>query len=331
MTTGRTRAVLATALLLLGGAPALAGQTDDRAAKNDIRDAEDVREESDARFLVEAEPAPRPATGAVVRSAAAAAQGFSASPGMRAELFGRGALSLLSVSAEDSFALSLGPNTEGETLTASRLVSEAGWGGGFRVMSGDWGVEGTYTRLESLALSPTWLIADDMGSGDGPGLLDLPFVGSRAGVMVGQVVRNFRLSGGGTEIFVGLGAGWLRVTDSSTDRLLAGTAVQDARDQFLRDLPPDLPAEFVPEVEFTADRSTVAYAGSLGVAFRVGRVLLRPRADIIVSPALTTDLTVRFADLGAPLLEELGSFEVSYATSVKPTIFLISVDIGLGN
>ena len=331
MTTGRTRAVLATALLLLGGAPALAGQTDDRAAKNDIRDAEDVREESDARFLVESARAPRPAAGAVVRSAAAAAQGFSASPGMRAELFGRGALALLNVSAEDTFALSAGPNTEGETLTASRLASEAGWGGGFRLMSADWGVEGTYTLLESLALSPTWLVADDMGASGGPGLLDLPFVASRAGVMLGQVVRNFRLSGGGAEIFVGLGVGWMRVTDSSTDRLLAGTAVQDARDQFLQDLPPDLPAEFVPEVEFTADRSTVAYAGSLGVAFRVGRVLLRPRADLIVSPALTTDLTVRFADLGAPLLEELGSFEVGYATSVKPTIFLISLDIGLGN
>ncbi len=96
-----------------------------------------------------------------------------------------------------------------------------------------------------------------------------------------------------------------------------------------QDLP--IPPAFVPEVEFTADRKSVVYAGSLGVAFRFGRIMLRPRVDVVVSRALTTDLTVGFPDLGELGAEELGEVGLHYGTSVTPTIFFFSLDIGLGN
>ena len=268
----------------------------------------------------------------VLSESAAAAQGLYGSSGTRMELFARAGLSLLNVSAEDSISLSGGPADGGDSISASRLMTEFGWGAGARLMGGNWGLEGTYSIFESLALSPSWLVTDDAGvSVDGAGFLDLPFVPSRASLLMGQVVRTFPLSGGRAEVSFGVGAGWMRVTDSSTDRLLSGGAVQDAQQQISQELPPEIPPSFIPEVEFTADRTSVVYVGSLGLAFRLGRMLLRPRVDVIISSALTTGLTFGFPDLGELVPEEAGSFEFSYGTSVKPTIFLLSVDIGLGN
>jgi|GEM_PF-2659287 len=269
--------------------------------------------------------------------APAAAQGFSVSSGRQMELFGRLGMSFVNVTAEDSFGIAAGMTSDMASLSASRRVSEFGWGGGARLMSGSWGVEGTYNVFDSLALSPGWLVADDTTGGEvTTGLLDLPVVASKADVLVGQVVRAFPLSRT-MELFVGLGAGWMRATDSSTDRLLSGAGFPDL-EEITGELPPDVPPEFVasfvPETEFAADRSSIVFAGSLGLSFRAGRILLRPRLDVIIARALTTELTVGFpglADLGLPETEELGSFEFSYATSVTPRIYLLSVDVGLSN
>ena len=270
--------------------------------------------------------------------APAAGQSFSMPSGRQMELFGRLGLASVNVTAEDSFGIgSGGPgDVDVGSLSASRRVSEFGWGGGARLMSGSWGIEGTYSVFDSLALSPGWLVADEAEAGGTAGLLDLPLVASKADVFVGQVIRGFALSRT-TELFVGLGAGWMRATDSSTDRLLSGAGFPDP-EEITGALPPDVPPEFVasfvPEVEFTANRSSVVFAGSLGLSFRAGRILLRPRLDVIIARALTTELTVRFpglAELGLPETDELGSFEFSYATSVTPRIYLLSVDVGLSN
>lgn len=268
---------------------------------------------------------------------AAGAQGFSVSSGRQMELFGRLGLSLVNVTAEDSFGIADGMTSDMASLSASRRVSEFGWGVGARLMSGSWGLEGTYSVFDSLALSPGWLVADDTAAEEGAtGFLDLPVVASKADVLVGQVVRAFPLSRT-MELFVGLGAGWMRATDSSTDRLLSGAGFPDPEEitgELPPDVPPELVASFVPETEFAADRSSVVFAGSLGLSFRAGRILLRPRLDVIIARALTTELTVRFpglADLGLPETDELGLPEISYATSVTPRIYLLSVDVGLSN
>ena len=269
--------------------------------------------------------------------APAAAQGFSVSSGRQMELFGRLGMSFVNVSAEDSFGIAAGTFGDATSLSASRQVSEFGWGGGARLMSGRWGVEGTYSVFDSLALSPGWLVADEAGAGEATaGLFDLPVVASKADVLVGQVVRGFPLSRT-MELFVGLGAGWMRATDSSTDRLLSGAGFPDPA-EITGELPPDIPPEFVaafvPEVEFTANRSSIVFAGSLGLSFRAGRILLRPRLDVVIGRALTTELTMSFpglADLDLPETDEFGLAEFSYTTSVTPRIYLLSVDVGLSN
>ena len=333
MTTYGFRFTLAALLTLLFAA---AGHADD-VKKKVIRDGEaEVRQDASGPSADLSAPDFALRLDGAVALPAAGAQGFGVSSGRQMELFGRVGLSLVNVTAEDSLGIAGIPDAQ-ESLSASRLVSEFGWGGGARLMSGSWGIEGTYSVFGSLAFTPGWLVADDAGASElTTGFLDLPVVASQADVFVGQVVRAFPLSRT-TELFVGLGAGWLRATDSSTDRLLSGGGLP-ALDEIAGDAPPEIPPEFVeafiPEVEFTADRSSVVFAGSLGLSFRAGRILLRPRVDVIIARALTTELTVGFpglADLDLPETGELGIPEIRYTTSVTPRIYLLSVDVGLSN
>lgn len=272
----------------------------------------------------------------LLASSGAPAQGSSGSRGMHMELFVSPGLTLVNVAAEDSLGFPGVMSDELHSFSRTRSVSEFGWGGGARLMSGNWGIEGTYKIFESLALSPGWIVSDDRGSAEPTtGLLDLPVVASRADVLVGQVVRAFPLSGGTAELFIGVGAGWMRATDSSTDRLLSGV---QAPAPDVADLPEGVPPGFletlIPETRFTANRSSVVYTGSVGLSLRLGRMLLRPRVDAIIGSALTTELTLAFpglAELVPPDAGDVGDLEFSFATSVTPRIFLLSVDIGLGN
>lgn len=327
MTRLRAQLTIAAALVLLFGA---AGQADDERKDREKKE-----------LAAPAGPGPEraPESPAAAALASAAAQGFSGSSGTRMELFGRAGLVSLNASVEDSLGLALGvPDDPLHVVSASQRVSEFGWGAGARLMSGSWGIEGTYTIFESLALSPGWLIPVETGISEATtGVFELPVVPSRADVFVGQVVRAFPLSGGRMELFIGLGAGWMRATDSSTDRLLSGAGVPGSAQitgDLLPDAPPELVSAFVPEIEFTADRSSLVYAGSVGLSMRVGRILLRPRVDVIIARALTTELTVGFpglAELGVLEAGEVDALEFIHTTSVTPRIFMFSVDIGLGN
>jgi hypothetical protein len=317
---------MATTLAFLIGA---SGQADD-----EIRKTGADRGTEETPLATEDDPAAEPRH--VPALSAVAAQGFSGSPGMQAGVFGRAGMAMVNVTVEDSFGLAAGMPGDSASLTGSDSLSEFSWGVGARLMSGSWGIEGSYNIFESLALSPGWALADEAGGSEVmPGLFDLPLVASRAGIFVGQLVRTFRLTDGAV-LSLGAGAGWMKVTDSSTDRLLSGTGLPDPGEiagELPPDVPPELVAAFLPEVAFSADRSSVVYAGSLGVSFRFGRILLRPRVDVIISPALTTELTLGFpglADLGLPE-DELAATEFRYTNSVTPRIYLLSVDVGLGN
>ena len=327
MTIGKTRSALTVILMLLFAA---VGQGDDVVAKNGMQgDLEEAKEDVRSRLadFVEADATAelRGASGFSV----APAQSTYGSSGMRIELFGRVGLPLLNVSAEDSIQL-MGvppPGAEGggDSISASRLTSEFGWGAGARLMSGNWGIEASYNVFESRDLTPSWLVADSLELPEEKAAqFGQPLVASEARLILGQAIRVFQL-GGGAELSLGLGAGWIRATDSGTDRLLSSGPSEFSSEDL-----PILPA-FVSEVDFTADRTSVVYVGSLGVAFRFGRIMLRPRVDVVVSRELTTDLTIGIEDLGELGAEELGEVGLHFGTSVRPTIFLFSVDVGLGN
>lgn len=254
-----------------------------------------------------------------------AVQGSLGPSGMRVAFFGRAGLSLLRASAQDSLGLAAGIPGALRPLSGSELLSEFGWGGGALLRWGNWGLEGTFNTFASLALSPGWLFFDEVGDTGGTPEVFFPMDASRAGVFVGQVVRIFPLSDS-TEWFVGLGGGWMRAAE--TDRLFVGEPMPSDLDEYPTGLPPDTFAGLVPELELAADRSSAVYAGSLGLSFRAGRILLRPRLDVIISHALRTELTVGF-DL--PEAERVDGVDFIYTSSVTPRFLLVSVDIGLSN
>ena len=169
MTIGKTRSALTVVLMLLFAA---VGQGDDARAKNGAEgDLEDDKGRGEGGHPAATRRFPGGGRDDRVAGrlgfSVAPAQSYSGSSGMRIELFGRVGLPLLNVSAEDSIQL-MGvppPGAEGggDSISASRLTSEFGWGVGARLMSGNWGIEGSYNIFESLDLTPSWLVADSNG------------------------------------------------------------------------------------------------------------------------------------------------------------------------
>lgn len=263
----------------------------------------------------------------------AAAQG-----GRRIELqlFGGPAWNGLRTSAEDGFGLVAGGETFSTTISGARNALDLGWGAGGRAMWGDWGVEAAYRFIRSRDLTPSYLLADagaydtfiqslsvsPSGAGTAARLADFSSPETpraRTDLYFGQIVRRVPLVRGAS-LSVGVGGGFLRVTDAKTDALLA-------RDWGGLPLPARLANSRALTADFAARRTSVAYGGSLAMTAEVGPMLVRPRLDVIVAGrALTTsvDYAVGASVLGGPL-------SGSVATSLRPIYFLATLEIGLRN
>lgn len=268
----------------------------------------------------------------------AAASPAAAQGGRRIELqlFGGPAWNGLRASAEDGFGLTVGGETYSTTISGARNALDLGWGAGGRAMWGDWGVEAAYRFIRSRDLTPSYLLADagaydtfvqslslsPGGAGTAASLADLASPETpraRTDLYFGQIVRRVPLVRGAS-LSVGIGGGFLRVTDAATDDLLA-------RDWGGLPLPARLTSSPQLTVDFAARRTAVAYGGSLAMTAEVGPMLVRPRLDVIVAGrALTTslDYAVGASVLGGPLS---GTVD----TSLRPIFFLATLEIGLRN
>lgn len=252
-----------------------------------------------------------------------------AGKGWRLEVFGSPAWNLLSASAENAATFDVVPASQ--TVSGSRLSADFGWGAGFRVARGPWGLEAAYRRIASQDLTPGHLIRDTSAQPEdstGPVLTILPpeVPSSRGDLWFGQVFREFRASGRSAVSF-GVGGGYLRVTDSFTDSLLT----QDWSSYLSDDLQ---------QIDFGASRNSPVYGASLALTTRVGRFLVRPRVDVILPVrGLTTTLDLSGVTPAWRAIERDGSategpserWTGATTTSVRPTLFLVSIEIGFGN
>lgn len=267
----------------------------------------------------------------------------AASDEWRLEVFASPAWNGLRTAAEDGYSLTThstgtGSGDWARTADGSRLSAGFGWGGGARLSRGPWGVEAAYRQIRSKDLTPSHLLLDTgaysglvnsitEAGGSEPVELDptatpdRPLPRSRGDLFFGQVFRNFRLRPK-AELSVGLGAGHLRVTDDRTDELLA-------RDWGSLPLPEFFQGWFGVETGFTANRNRFVLGGSVGLTTEVGRLLLRPRLEVIVP---TGSLTTSF-DYGLEVRdpENTQRLEGVIFTSVDPVLFLMSVEIGIRN
>lgn len=263
----------------------------------------------------------------------------------RFEVFASPAWNGLRTAAEDGYSLTThstggtpGSGDWARTADGSRLSAGFGWGGGARLSRGRWGVEAAYRRIRSRDLTPSHLLLD---TGAYSGLIDSiaeaggsepveldpaatpdrPLPRSRGDLVFGQVFRTFRLRPK-AELSIGLGAGHLRVTDDRTDELLA-------RDWGSLPLPEFFQGWFGVETGFTANRNRFVLGGSVGLTTEIGRLLVRPRLEVIVP---TGSLTTSF-DYGLEVRdpENTQRLEGVIFTSVDPVLFLVSVEIGIRN
>ena len=272
-----------------------------------------------------------------------AAQTGAAPDEWRLEVFASPAWNGLRTAAEDGYSWGVhstgtGSRDWARTADASRLSAGFGWGGGVRLSRGPWGVEAAYRQIRSKDLTPSHLLLDTgaysglvnsitEAGGSEPVELDpaatpdRPLPRSRGDLFFGQVFRTFRLRPK-AELSVGLGAGHLRVTDDRTDELLA-------RDWGSLTLPDFFQGWFGVETGFTAHRNRFVLGGSVGLTTEVGRLLIRPRLEVIVP---TDSLTTAFDyELEVRDPERTQRLEGVIFTSVDPVLFLMSVEIGIRN
>lgn len=283
--------------------------------------------------------------GALAAVPAAGAQPDSAA-GNRAknweiQVFASPGWNALRTSAEDSAALNLSPQAVSpDPISGSRLSSDFGWGAGARLSRGDWGLEAAYRRIRSRDLTPSHLLLDtgaydglaDALTTDNPGTststlpatsqagaAELPH--SNGDLFFGQVFRTVRLRPG-TSLSFGLGGGYLRVRDEVTDGLVA-------RDWGSVPLPDGLSDYFDIDTGFQATRDSFVYGGSLALTKELGRFLVRPRLDVVVP---LRRLTTGF-DYAVSVTDQAGTETIDgeVTSSLRPLLFLASVEIGLRN
>lgn len=252
-----------------------------------------------------------------------------AGKGWRLEVFGSPAWNLLSASAEDAATFDVVPASQ--SVSGSRLSADFGWGAGVRAGRGPWGLEAAYRRIASQDLTPGHLIRDTRAQPEnttGPVLTILPteVPSSRGDLWFGQVFREFRASRR-SAVSLGVGGGYLRVTDSFTESLLT----QDWSSYLSDDLQ---------KIDFGASRNSPVYGASLALTTHIGRFLVRPRLDVILPVRnLTTTLDLSGVTPAWVATERDGStteglserWTGATTTSVRPTLFLVSIEIGFGN
>lgn len=246
------------------------------------------------------------------------------------EVFARGGLAAIPANGEVAwFGTVLDPSAPydlGFVREMSRSNLESAWGTGLRAMRGRWGVETQYLRISSGAFQPGSLIQETTLDP----LRTLASGGEPEDLLIAQGIFRFRIATRAAQLFVGLGAGYLRfptIDSSRRDGILL-------TDFYAAEVEPGLPQSLSNSLtlqEERTGRSSFVVAGSAGITVRTGRFLVRPRIDVLAGGTRQTAASWdaggefevpgvgrQWIDLGTESLEVTG----------RPLFFLFSVDLG---
>ncbi len=248
------------------------------------------------------------------RREAAAQQLPSMQRGFSLEIFARPALVGLFTDATSELVVRVpGASEMASDATGSRTTRPAVLGAGVRLRRGSFGIEGSWGRFRSADLVPLALatranpLAEELEISRPETLED-----STAHLVLGQAFWTRDIGSTG-EFSVGLVSGLLLVSDPETDRLLQGGSPAD--DAF------NLGAELV------VQQRPLVLGGSVGIGFRLGSLVLRPRLDALHVRPLSFEytITVPLADL------EVGSPSFVIRDEIRPFIVMVGLDIGFGS
>ena len=216
-----------------------------------------------------------------------------------------------------AIASSLGPVDE--TVGYSR---ERSWGAGLRVMRGRSGVEVQHHRVASRGFMPAAMMRETRWFG----AEDLPLTDSADDLLSVFAVREFPLAQERARFHLAAGGGYL---------LMGG----DSGRLVLEDLPPGISrmATFggasheavveMTEGDFRADRGVAVLGGSLGLTLRMGRMFLRPRLDVFLGRARTTEESWGMR-MHVPEIQDGVATTMTLNTTMRPRLFLFSVEVG---
>ena len=246
------------------------------------------------------------------------------------EVFVRGGLAGIPANGEVAWTGTVLDVSDPYTLTflteADRSHREPVWGAGFRAMRGRWGFETQYVRIPTGAFQPGSLIqqtALDPLRGLAPG--EEP-----EDLLIAQGIVQSQIAAGRAQIFVGLGAGYLRFPTWDTSRRDAVLLT----DFYAAEVEPHLQQSLSNRLALQEDRmgrSSFVVAGSAGFTLETGQFFVRPRVDVLLGRTRQTvaswDVAGEF-DLPDAGLQWVDLGTESVEVSRRPLFVLLSVDLG---
>lgn len=255
-----------------------------------------------------------PLPGTATETAATPGQPARAMSSWGFEVFGRGGWNRVRSTEEVTLGLSAGEDRDSVTAEDDLATWDFSGGLGVRAVRGRIGFEASWQRIRTEALRRFATTAGESGTGLDDAGVNLAETEADADLFAGQIVVSLspgsRVSG-----FVGLGAGWLRVTDPVAAEFEAGTP--------LGEVPPELRSAF--EVQVESDAGQAVLGGSAGLTIRAGRVFIRPRVEAWVGRELAGSYRIGFG-ADEPLFQ--GGIGIDVSSRLRPMILAFAVDIG---
>ena len=216
-----------------------------------------------------------------------------------------------------AIASTLGPVDE--TVGYSR---ERSWGAGLRVMRGRWGVEVQHHRVASRGFMPAAMMRETRWLGTE----DLALTESADDLLSVFGVREFPLARGRARFHLAAGGGYLLMGGDSGRLAMEDLPLGISRMATLGGVSHEAVIEMT-EGGFRADRGVVVLGGSLGLTLRMGRMFLRPRFDVFLGRARTTEESWGMS-MQVPEIQHEVATTMTLNTTMRPRLFLFSVEVG---
>lgn len=216
-----------------------------------------------------------------------------------------------------AIASSVGPVDE--TVGYSR---ERSWGAGLRVIRGRWGVEVQHHRVASRGFMPAAMMRETPWFG----AEELPLTDSADDLLSVFAVREFPLVQGRARFHLAAGGGYLLMGGDSGRLVLEDLAPGISRMATFGGASHETAIEMT-EGDFRADRGVAVLGGSLGLTLRMGRMFVRPRFDVFLGRARTTEESWGM-HLHVPEVQDEVATTMTLNTTMRPRLFLFNVEVG---
>jgi len=158
------------------------------------------------------------------------------------------------------------------------------------------------------------------------GAEELPLTDSADDLLSVFAVREFPLVQGRARFHLAAGGGYLLMGGDSGRLVLEDLAPGISRMATFGGASHEVAIEMT-EGDFRADRGVAVLGGSLGLTLRMGRMFVRPRFDVFLGRARTTEESWGM-HLHVPEVQDEVATTLTLNTTMRPRLFLFNVEVG---